>query len=43
MNSKIIFWINDALSWVGVLKALHEKSNFDIYTILDITDKNKRT
>ena len=42
MNSKIIFWINDALALVGLPKTLQEKHNFDIYAILDITDKQKK-
>ena len=42
MNSKIIFWVNDALSFVGLPKILQEKYNFDIYGILDITDKHKK-
>ena len=42
MNSKIIFWINDALSLVGLPKTLQEKHNFDIYAILDVTDKQKK-
>ena len=41
MNSKIIFWINDALAFIGLPKTLQEKYNFDIYTILDVTDKQK--
>ena len=41
MNSKIIFWINDDLSSLGLPKILQEKYNFDIYAILDITDKQK--
>ena len=41
MSSKIIFWINDALAFVGLPKTLQEKYNFDIYTILDVTDKQK--
>ena len=39
MNSKIIFWMNDALALVGLPKTLQEKHNFDIYAILDVTDK----
>ena len=42
MNSKIIFWMNDALALVGLPKTLQEKYNFDIYAILDITDKQKK-
>ena len=42
MNSKIIFWINDDLSSLGLPKTLQEKYNFDIYAILDITDKQKK-
>ena len=42
MNSKIIFWINDALALVGLPKTLQEKHNFDIYAILDVTDKQKK-
>ena len=41
MNSKIIFWINDALAFVGLPKTLQEKYNFDIHVILDVTDKQK--
>ena len=41
MNSKIIFWINDALAFVGLPKTLQEKYNLDIYAILDVTDKQK--
>ena len=42
MNSKIIFWVNDALAFVGLPKTLQEKYNFDIYAILDVTDKQKK-
>ena len=42
MSSKIIFWINDALAFVGLPKILQEKYNFDIYGVLDITDKHKK-
>ena len=42
MNSKIIFWMNDALALVGLPKTLQEKHNFDIYAILDVTDKQKK-
>ena len=42
MNSKIIFWLSDALAFVGLPKTLHEKYNFDIYAVLDITDKQKK-
>ena len=42
MNAKIIFWINDALAFVGLPKILQEKYNFDIYGVLDITDKHKK-
>jgi len=42
MNSKIIFWINDDLSTLGLPKTLQEKYNFDISAILDITDKQKK-
>ena len=42
MNPKIIFWINDDLSSLGLPKILQEKYNFDIYAILDITDKPKK-
>ena len=42
MNSKIIFWVNDALAFVGLPKTLQEKHNFDIYAILDVTDKQKK-
>ena len=41
MDSKIIFWINDALAFVGLPKTLQEKYNFDIHVILDVTDKQK--
>ncbi|SVB09557.1 uncharacterized protein METZ01_LOCUS162411, partial [marine metagenome] len=36
MNSKIIFWMNDALSGLGLPKILQEKYNFDIFGIFDI-------
>ena len=42
MNSKIIFWESDALAFVGLPKILQEKYNFDIYAIIDITDKQKK-
>ena len=42
MNSKIIFWMNDALALLGLPKTLQEKHNFDIYAILDVTDKQKK-
>ena len=42
MNSKIIFWINDDLSGLGLPKILQEKYNFDIFGIFDITDKPKK-
>jgi hypothetical protein len=42
MNPKIIFWINDDLSSLGLPKILQEQYNFDIYAILDITDKPKK-
>ena len=42
MNSKIIFWINDDLSLLGLPKILQEKYNFDIFGIFDITDKQKK-
>ena len=42
MNSKIIFWVNDALAHVGLPKTLQEKYNFDIYAVLDVTDKQKK-
>ena len=42
MNSKIIFWINDDLSVLGLPKILQEKYNFDIFGIFDITDKPKK-
>ena len=35
MKSKIIFWANDALAFIGLPKNLQEKHNFDIYAILD--------
>ena len=42
MNSKIIFWVNDDLSLLGLPKILQEKYNFDIFGIFDITDKPKK-
>jgi len=42
MNSKIIFWMNDALSFVGVPKTLQEKYGFEIFGIFDVTDKPKK-
>jgi hypothetical protein len=42
MNSKIIFWMNDDLSSLGLPKILQEKYNFDIFGIFDITDKPKK-
>ena len=42
MNSKIIFWMNDDLSGLGLPKILQEKYNFDIFGIFDITDKSKK-
>ena len=42
MNSKIIFWMNDALSFVGVPKTLQEKYGFEIFGIFDVTDKSKK-
>ena len=42
MNSKIIFWVSDALAFVGLPKILQEKHNFDIYVIIDVTDKQKK-
>ena len=42
MNSKIIFWESDALAFVGLPKSLQEKYNFDIYAIIDVTDKQKK-
>jgi len=42
MNSKIIFWINDSLSVLGLPKILQEKYNFDIFGVFDITDKPKK-
>ena len=42
MNLKIIFWMNDDLSALGLPKILQEKYNFDIFGILDITDKPKK-
>ena len=41
MKSKIIFWVNDALAFIGLPKTLQEKHNFDIYAILDVADKQK--
>ena len=42
MSSKIIFWINDYLSVLGLPKILQERYNFDIFGIFDITDKPKK-
>ena len=42
MSSKIIFWINDDLSGLGLPKILQEKYNFDVYAILDVADKHKK-
>ncbi len=42
MNPKIIFWESDALAFVGLPKILQEKYNFDIYAVIDITDKQKK-
>ena len=42
MNSKIIFWVNDAVAFIGLPKTLQEKHNFDVYAILDVTDKQKK-
>ena len=42
MNSKVIFWVNDDLSLLGLPKILQEKYNFDIFGIFDITDKPKK-
>ena len=42
MNSKIVFWMNDALSFVGVPKTLQEKYGFEIFGIFDVTDKSKK-
>ena len=42
MNPKIIFWESDALAFVGLPKVLQEKYNFDIYAVIDITDKQKK-
>ena len=42
MNSKIIFWMNDDLSGLGLPKILQEKYNFDIFGIFDVTDKPKK-
>ena len=42
MNSKIIFWMNDALSFIGVPKTLQEKYGFEIFGIFDVTDKSKK-
>ena len=39
MKSKIIFWVNDALAFIGLPKTLQEKHNFDVYAINDVTDK----
>ena len=41
MNSKILFWMNDDLSGLGLPKILNQKYNLDIYSIFDITDKQK--
>jgi len=42
MNSKIIFWMGDDLTRLGLAKILQEKYNFDIFGIFDITDKPKK-
>ena len=42
MSSKIIFWINDDLSGLGLPKILQEKYNFDMFGIFDVTDKPKK-
>ncbi len=42
MNSKIIFWMNDDLSGLGLPKILQEKYNFQVFGIFDITDKPKK-
>ena len=42
MNSKIIFWMNDALSFIGIPKTLQEKYGFEIFGIFDVTDKSKK-
>jgi len=42
MSSKIIFWINDDLSGLGLPKILQEKYNFDTFGIFDVTDKPKK-
>jgi len=42
MNSKVIFWISDALAPIGLPKTLQEKHNFDVYAINDVTDKQKK-
>ena len=42
MNSKIIFWLDDSLSGLGLPKILQEKYNFDIFGVFDVTDKPKK-
>ena len=42
MNSKIIFWLDDSLSVLGLSKILQEKYNFDIFGVFDVTDKPKK-
>ena len=42
MSSKIIFWLNDDLSGLGLPKILQEKYGFDIFGIFDVTDKPKK-
>jgi len=42
MSSKIIFWLNDDLSGLGLPKILQEKHGFDIFGIFDVTDKPKK-
>ena len=41
MNSKVVFWINDDLSTLGIVNALKMKFHCDVYAIVDITDKTK--
>ena len=41
MNSKVVFWINDDLSTLGLVNTLKTKHDFDVYAILDITNKTK--
>ena len=42
MNSKVMFWVNDDLSTLGLIDIIQKKYDFDVYSILDITDKTKK-